>query len=193
MTSSRKGVAGGFIGSTVEGGPAKPPPHDTAGQGTWTWFLPSWARDRQRSAKQAGDPDPRAVVPPNRWAKTISLATPGRRAWRRPPATAYTRAARLHAVRVHEAGSGRRGRRSSPDRGRARGLRGGCGLADRAGALVAELGEDAVFVGHHPTQGFLARAFGAPRLDKAVRSGVYVMERLEGPWRCVASWPRAGE
>ena len=56
-------------------------------------------------------------------------------------------------------------------------------------ALVAELGEDAVFVGHHPTQGLLASKFGAPRLHKDVRNAVFVMERTDGPWQCIASWP----
>ena len=46
----------------------------------------------------------------------------------------------------------------------------------------------ALLVGHHPTQDFIVRAFGAP--DPGERKcAVVVLERRATGWTCIDSWP----
>lgn len=54
--------------------------------------------------------------------------------------------------------------------------------------IAAVMREGGAFVGHHPTQGLLVRHAGAPVAPKDNRCVVYVIERTEAGWRCVAHW-----
>lgn len=54
--------------------------------------------------------------------------------------------------------------------------------------LMHVVGDGGVFVGHHPTQNLLVRAFGAPEAPKDNRCIVYVLERADAGWRCVDAW-----